>query len=53
MKIVEMEFDESDLVVKGHPTNPERILIANHWNPFNGQKSTGHGDSGGNEIKIE
>ena len=52
LKIVEMEFDESDLVVKGHPTDPERILIANHWNPFNGQKSTGRGDSGGNEIKI-
>ena len=53
LKIVEMEFDENDLVVKGHPTDPERILVANHWNPFNGQKSTGRGDSGGNEIKIE
>ena len=59
LRIVEMEFMRrtgGNVIVNGHPTDPERILVADHrtlFNVVNGELSIGHGDSGGNEMKIK
>ena len=57
LRVVEMEFDEDVPIVNGHPTDPDRILVASHLNSFNRinnrDKSTGYGDSGGNDRKIK